>query len=166
MPDLPDGESIDVPGSAGNTYSIKNVGGVYACSCMAWRTQSFPVDRRTCKHIRRLRGDAAEDARVGAAPAARPAAQPKPAPQAVTGPTTRLPAPKDAEAVVLEYHLTNGRFAGFRCRLGDGQAVTVTAGFAGRDKDCPPPVGGIVTLRYQEVTATGAPVGASFVGAG
>ena len=56
MPDLRDGESVDVPGSTG-TYTIKNVGGVYACSCMAWRTQSVPVDRRTCKHLRRLRGD-------------------------------------------------------------------------------------------------------------
>lgn len=163
MPDLHDGESIEVPGSSGNTYTIKNVGGVYACNCMAWRTQSAPVDRRTCKHLRRLRGDAAEDVRIGAAPATKPAA-PQPAPQAATGPAVRLPAPKEAEAIVLEYHLANGRFAGFRCRLGDGQAVAVTAGFAEKDKDCPPPVGGIVTLRYQQVTAAGVPVGASYAG--
>jgi DNA ligase-1 len=41
------------------------VGGVYSCSCAAWRNQSLPIERRTCKHIRKLRGDAAEEARVG-----------------------------------------------------------------------------------------------------
>ncbi|MDB5313281.1 MAG: dependent ligase-like protein [Gemmataceae bacterium] len=164
MPDLRDGESIEVPGSTG-TYTIKNVGGVYACNCMAWRTQSLPVDRRTCKHIRKLRGDAAEDVRTGAAPAPKPAApKPTPAPLPVAVPAVRLPAPQDTEAVVLEYHASNGRFAGFRCRLGDGQTVAVTAGFADRDRDCPPPVGGIVTLRFQQVTATGLPVAASFAG--
>lgn len=37
----------------------------YSCTCPAWRNQSAPSDRRTCKHIRRLRGDAAEEVRVG-----------------------------------------------------------------------------------------------------
>src|SRR5436305_13676442 len=101
MPDLRDGEEIEVPGSSGNGYTIKNVGGVYACTCMAWRTQSVPVDRRTCKHIRRLRGDAAEDARIGMAPA--PKAAPKPAPGPVAVPALRLAAPQETEAVVLEY---------------------------------------------------------------
>ena len=167
MPDLRDGQSVDVPGSTG-TYTIKNVGGVYACNCMAWRTQSAPVDRRTCKHIRRLRGDEAEDARIGATTAPKPATPsppaPKPAPEPVLVPAMRLPAPQDTEAVVLDYHVPNGRFAGFRCRLGDGQTLAVSAGFSDRDCDCPPPVGGIVTLRFQQVTATGVPFAASFAG--
>ena len=166
MPDLDDGEEIDVPGSAGATYTIKNVGGVYACNCMAWRTQSAPVDRRTCKHIRRLRGDAAEDARVGGVGAPKPAkpAAPKPAPVPAAVPAMRLPAPQDTEAVVLDYQLAGGRFGGFRCRLGDGQTLAVSAGFSDRDRDCPPPVGGIVTLRFQQVTATGVPCAASYAG--
>ena len=44
---------------------------MYSCSCPAWRNQSVAIERRTCKHLRKVRGDAAEDARVGAADAAR-----------------------------------------------------------------------------------------------
>ena len=65
MPDLRDGESIEMQGSASRPYQLKNVGGVYSCSCPAWRNQSLPIERRSCKHLRRLRGDEAEQARVG-----------------------------------------------------------------------------------------------------
>jgi DNA ligase-1 len=65
MPNLRDGESISMPGSGSRPYMLKNLGGVYSCSCPAWRNQSLPIERRTCKHLRRLRGDAAEAARVG-----------------------------------------------------------------------------------------------------
>src|SRR5438876_4904950 len=67
MPDLRDGESTLMQGSGSKPYELKNVGGVYSCSCPAWRNQSVPIERRTCKHLRKLRGDAAEEARVGAA---------------------------------------------------------------------------------------------------
>jgi DNA ligase-1 len=67
MPDLEDGQSIEVKGSAKAPYVIKNVGGVYSCTCPAWRNQSVGIERRTCKHIRAIRGDAAEEARVGSA---------------------------------------------------------------------------------------------------
>lgn len=66
--DLVDGESIEVPGSGGRTYTLTNTGGVYSCTCPAWRNQSRPIDARTCKHLRRFRGDAAEEARLGALP--------------------------------------------------------------------------------------------------
>src|SRR5438309_5375365 len=72
MPDLQDGESIEIQGSGSRPYVLKNVGGVYSCSCPAWRNQSLPIERRTCKHLRRLRGDEAEELRVGAALAAPP----------------------------------------------------------------------------------------------
>jgi DNA ligase-1 len=72
MSDLNDGESVAVQGSGSKPYVIKNVGGVYSCSCAAWRNQSLPIERRTCKHIRKLRGDAAEEARVGGALPAKP----------------------------------------------------------------------------------------------
>jgi DNA ligase-1 len=67
MPDLNDGESTFMQGSGSKPYELKNVGGVYSCSCPAWRNQSLPIERRTCKHLRKLRGDAAEEARVGSA---------------------------------------------------------------------------------------------------
>ena len=74
MPDLRDGESVEVQGSARSTYILKNVGGVYSCSCPAWRNQSLPIESRTCKHLRKMRGDAAEAARLQQAmPAAKPA---------------------------------------------------------------------------------------------
>src|SRR5207253_10060070 len=72
MPDLNDGESIEMQGSGSRPYILKNVGGVYSCTCPAWRNQSLPIERRTCKHLRKLRGDEAEQARIGAALAAPP----------------------------------------------------------------------------------------------
>src|ERR1700676_1467497 len=63
--DLRDGESGEVQGSATRPNQLKNVAGVFSCSCPAWRNQSLPIDRRSCKHLRRLRGDQAEEARVG-----------------------------------------------------------------------------------------------------
>src|SRR5438874_8864236 len=67
MPDLKDGESVEMQGSGSRPYVLKNIGGVYSCSCPAWRNQSVGIERRTCKHLRKLRGDAAEEARVGGA---------------------------------------------------------------------------------------------------
>src|ERR1700689_864142 len=67
MPDLQDGESMQMQGSGSKPYVLKNVGGVYSCTCPAWRNQSLAIEKRTCKHLRKLRGDAAEEARVGSA---------------------------------------------------------------------------------------------------
>src|SRR5262245_33642766 len=65
MADLQDGESVEMQGSGSKPYILKNVGGVYSCTCPAWRNQSLAIEKRTCKHLRKLRGDAAEEARVG-----------------------------------------------------------------------------------------------------
>src|SRR5438552_10550272 len=65
MGDLNDGESIEMKGSGAKPYVLKNIGGVYSCSCPAWRNQSVAIERRSCKHIRALRGDAAEEERIG-----------------------------------------------------------------------------------------------------
>jgi DNA ligase 1 len=73
MPDLNDGESTQMQGSGSKPYVLKNVGGVYSCSCPAWRNQSIAIERRTCKHLRKLRGDAAEEKRIGEALPAKPA---------------------------------------------------------------------------------------------
>ena len=72
MPDLNDGESIEMQGSGSKPYVLKNIGGVYSCTCPAWRNQSIGIERRTCKHLRKLRGDAAEEARIGSALPAKP----------------------------------------------------------------------------------------------
>jgi DNA ligase-1 len=65
MKELCDGEMFLVKGSGVKPYEVKNTGGVYSCSCPAWRNQSVAIERRTCKHLRKLRGDAAEQTRIG-----------------------------------------------------------------------------------------------------
>ena len=75
MPDLKDGETAEIKGSARDPYILKNTGGVYSCTCPAWRNQSLGIEKRTCKHLRKLRGDAAEEARIGGAVPVRKAAK-------------------------------------------------------------------------------------------
>jgi DNA ligase 1 len=65
MPDIRDGESVEMKGSAAKPYVLRNVGGVYSCSCPAWRNQSTAIEGRTCKHLRKYRGDEAEKERLG-----------------------------------------------------------------------------------------------------
>ncbi len=67
MPDLQDGETTEMKGSGAKPYVLKNTGGSYSCSCPAWRNQSTPIERRTCKHLRKPRGDEAEEMRIGGA---------------------------------------------------------------------------------------------------
>lgn len=69
MADLADGESVEMQGSGAKPYVLRNVGGVYSCSCPAWRNQSVAIESRTCKHLKKLRGDAAEATRIGASAA-------------------------------------------------------------------------------------------------
>ena len=91
MPDLADGESTEMQGSGSTPYTLKNTGGVYSCSCPAWRNQSIAIEKRTCKHLRKLRGDDAEAARVGAALPGKPAkkkAVARPSCSRKRGPTT------------------------------------------------------------------------------
>jgi DNA ligase-1 len=64
---MPDGESVEMQGSAAKPYVLTNTGGVYSCTCPAWRNQSLPIEKRTCKHLRKLRGDEAEKERTGGA---------------------------------------------------------------------------------------------------
>ena len=72
MPDLLDAQTAEVWGSGSKPYQLKNVGGVYSCSCPAWRNQSLPIDQRTCKHLRQYRGEAVEMARLGGVAATTP----------------------------------------------------------------------------------------------
>lgn len=68
MAELADGETYQAKGSSNRVYEIKNVGGVYSCSCPAWRNQGKPPHERSCKHIVALRGREAEAQRVQAEP--------------------------------------------------------------------------------------------------
>lgn len=63
MEDLVEGQTYYVKGSGKKPFKLKLEGGVYSCSCPAWCGQSVPASRRTCKHLRMMRGDAAEAAR-------------------------------------------------------------------------------------------------------
>ncbi len=65
MLDLKDGETAEVQGSARTPYILKNIGGVYSCSCPAWRNQSLPIEHRSCKHLRSFRGEQMERERLG-----------------------------------------------------------------------------------------------------
>ena len=76
MPDLADGESTTMQGSGAKPYELKNTGGVYSCSCPAWRNQSTPIEKRTCKHLRKFRGEAAEVERIGNALPGKPVKAP------------------------------------------------------------------------------------------
>jgi len=62
---LHDGQTTEWQGSAAKPYILKNVGGVYSCSCPAWKNQSLPIDKRTCKHLCAFRGYDLEMARIG-----------------------------------------------------------------------------------------------------
>src|ERR1700735_2106950 len=81
MRDLSDGESTEMQGSGSKPYILKNVGGVYSCSCPAWRNQSLGIEQRTCKHIAQYRGERAEQERLGRSmPVPSRPASPKPTP--------------------------------------------------------------------------------------
>ena len=54
-----------VQGSGANMYELKRVGATYSCSCPSWRNQKGAGSMRTCKHLKALRGEAAELARLG-----------------------------------------------------------------------------------------------------
>jgi DNA ligase-1 len=65
LQEIEDGQTVLVQGSAAKRYELKNTGGVYSCTCPAWRNQSAPIDLRSCKHLAKIRGAEAETERVG-----------------------------------------------------------------------------------------------------
>jgi hypothetical protein len=58
---IADGESVLVPGKA---YVMKNIGGIYSCTCSGWKFQSKKIDARTCKHLQEYCGTVAEQKRL------------------------------------------------------------------------------------------------------
>ncbi len=89
MGDLAEGETVEVQGSAKDPYVLSNLDGAYACTCPAWRNQSRPIDLRTCKHLKKLRGAALEEERVGK--------------EAARGPVKKSGAKADAPALLLAH---------------------------------------------------------------
>lgn len=66
------GETTEVKGSAAKPYTVKNVDGIiWSCTCPAWKNSGGSVDKKSCKHIRKVHGDAAEAARIGGVPSSR-----------------------------------------------------------------------------------------------
>jgi hypothetical protein len=65
LKELVDGEEVEVEDSS-TSYTIKRTGDQYYCTCSAWKLQrlEIPEQSKTCKHIRELRGDAAEAVRL------------------------------------------------------------------------------------------------------
>jgi len=59
------GEAVLMPGSGPKPYVLQRKDKVYMCSCSIWRHIDDIEQRRTCKHLRQLRGEKAETGRVG-----------------------------------------------------------------------------------------------------
>ena len=57
----------EVYGSGTKPYQLKQHGDSFSCSCPAWRNQSLPTDKRTCKHLKSHRGESVELARINGA---------------------------------------------------------------------------------------------------
>ena len=73
----------------------------------------------------------------------------------------------DAEAVVLGYTGGKGQFEGMmgaiKVRLADGREMKIGSGFSRLERQTPPPVGSIITYRYNGHTASGLPRFARFM---
>ena len=67
----------------------------------------------------------------------------------------------DAEATVIAHEPGKGKFAGklgaLRVRTDDGREFSVGSGLTDADRESPPPVGTIITYRFQGLTAKGLP---------
>lgn len=77
MPDLADGERVEVVGKSG-TYELARTGAIYRCTCPSWARSQQPPNQRTCKHLRGYLGEARERERTGAV-GAPPTMSPRPA---------------------------------------------------------------------------------------
>jgi DNA ligase-1 len=67
----------------------------------------------------------------------------------------------DAEATVIAHEPGKGKFAGklgaLRVRTDDGREFSIGTGFTDTDRESPPPVGTVITYRFQGLTAKGLP---------
>jgi DNA ligase-1 len=88
--------------------------------------------------------------------------QPESAYEAGRSPTLLKVKPyDDAEATVIAHEPGKGKFAGklgaLRVRTEDGREFSIGSGFTDADRESPPPVGTVITYRFQGLTAKGLP---------
>jgi DNA ligase-1 len=88
--------------------------------------------------------------------------QPESAYEAGRSPTLLKVKPyDDAEATVIAHEPGKGKYAGklgaLRVRADDGREFSLGSGLTDADRESPPPVGTIVTYRFQGLTAKGMP---------
>ena len=88
--------------------------------------------------------------------------QPESAYEAGRSPTLLKVKPyDDAEATVIAHEPGKGKFAGklgaLRVRTDDGREFSIGTGFTDADRDSPPPLGTVITYRFQGLTARGLP---------
>lgn len=62
--DLYDGEVKTVQGSRGDHYTLSRQGGIYRCTCKAFIYQKAKLREKSCKHLKELRGEQAENERI------------------------------------------------------------------------------------------------------
>ena len=74
----------------------------------------------------------------------------------------------DSEARVIAYERGAGRHAGrlgsLQCQMPNGNVFNVGTGLSDEERNNPPPVGSIITYRYQELSNDGIPRFPSYVG--
>jgi DNA ligase 1 len=67
----------------------------------------------------------------------------------------------DAEATVIAHEPGKGKFVGklgaLRVRTDDGREFSIGSGFTDADRESPPPLGTVITYRFQGLTAKGLP---------
>lgn len=61
---LVEGEQVSLMGG----YRLKRIGSDFTCTCIGWKIQKNPTNKRTCKHLREYLGEDFEKARVGDLP--------------------------------------------------------------------------------------------------
>jgi DNA ligase-1 len=88
--------------------------------------------------------------------------QPESAYEAGRSPTLLKVKPyDDAEATVIAHEPGKGKFAGklgaLRVRTDDGREFSVGSGLTDAERESPPPVGTVITYRFQGLTANGLP---------
>ena len=75
---------------------------------------------------------------------------------------------RDAEATVVGHQpgagKHKGRLGALLVRLADGTEFAVGTGFTDKERSAPPPVGSVITFRYQELSDAGVPRFPSYVG--
>jgi DNA ligase len=73
----------------------------------------------------------------------------------------------DAEATVIAHEVGKGKYAGklgaLRVRTDDGREFSIGSGLTDAERESPPPVGTVITYRFQGLTAKGLPRFPSFL---